>query len=103
LSRRVEIQQRKENIQAQYSEGTEFVDIPLVEGDKVVGKTVAEVAANLPDDCVLVSIERSQSLIIPHGDTVFQAGDKITAFIRTQDATRLYQSLHGPEISEPVD
>jgi CIC family chloride channel protein len=100
LSRRVEIQQRKENIQRQYAESTEFVDIPLVEGDKVIGKTVAEVAKNLPDDCVLVSIERNKNLIIPHGDTVFRVGDKITAFIRTQDATELYHCMHGPEVAE---
>jgi CIC family chloride channel protein len=97
LTRRVEIQQKTENMQRQYAEGTEFVDVALVDGDKVVGKTVAEVAANLPEDCVLVSIERNKNVVIPHGDTVFRAGDKVTAFIRTEDAAQLYQCLHGPE------
>ncbi len=96
-TRRVEIQQKTENIKSQYAEETEFVDISLVEADRVVGKTVAEVAAALPNDCVLISIRRDSSLIIPHGDTVFQAGDQVTAFIRKQDAKQLFNCLHGPE------
>lgn len=97
LTRRIEIQQKAKHIQRQYADETEFVDILLVEDDKVVGKTVADVAANLPKDCVLISIQRDDSLIIPHGDTVFQAGDKVSAFIRNQDTKLLFDSLHGPE------
>lgn len=95
LTRRVEIQQKTKHVQRQYEAETEFVDISLVEEDRVVGETVADVAAGLPKDCVLVSIQRNGSLIIPHGDTIFQAGDKITAFTRNQDAKQLFHCLHG--------
>jgi CIC family chloride channel protein len=97
LTRRAEIQQKTKHIQRQYAEETEFVNIALVEGDQVVGKTVADIAPNLPDDCVLVSIQRNNNLIIPHGDTVFRAGDQVTAFIRTQDAKQLFHCLHSSE------
>lgn len=99
LTRRTGIQQKTKHIQRQYAEETEFVDISLVKDDGVIGKTVADVAPNLPEDCVLVSIQRNSSLIIPHGDTVFQAGDQVTAFIRSQDAKLLFHCLHGPEES----
>jgi chloride channel protein, CIC family len=99
LTRRAEIQQKTEHMQRAFAEETEFVNVSLVEGDKAVGKSVADIAPNLPDDCVLVSIQRNNNLIIPHGDTVFKAGDKVTAFIHTQDATDLYHCLHGPEES----
>ncbi len=97
LTRRVEIQQKTKKIEREFVEETEFVDIALVEGDKVVGKSVAEIAPKLPDDCVLVSILRDGSLLIPHGDTAFQAGDQVTAFIRSQDAKQLFHALHGPD------
>jgi len=97
LTRRVEIQQKTKNVQRQYAAETEFVDISLVEEDRVVGQTVAAVAAGLPKDCVLVSIQRNGSLIIPHGDTIFRAGDKITAFTRNQDAQQLFHCLHGSQ------
>ena len=80
LTRRSEIRHKTEHMQRQYSEETEFVDISLVKNDSVIGKTVADIAPKLPDDCVLVSIQRNNNLIIPHGDTVFQAGDRVTAF-----------------------
>lgn len=90
LTRRAEIQQQTSRVQRRYEEGTEFVDIPLVINDKVVGKTVADVAPTMPRDCVLVSIQRDGRVIIPHGDTIFQAGDQVTAFIRNQDAKKLF-------------
>ena len=76
-------------------EGTEFVEIFLKEGDKVAGKTVQEVASQLPPDSVLISIRRNGKLIVPHGSTVFQPGDHITAFVRTEDAEKLFHCLHG--------
>jgi CIC family chloride channel protein len=99
LTRRVEIQQQTRPVQRRYEEGTEFVDIPLVAHDKVVGKTVADVATTMPKDCLLVSIQRDGRVIIPHGDTVFQAGDQVTALIRNQDTKKLFHCLHGSEQS----
>ncbi|MFN2160440.1 MAG: chloride channel protein [Candidatus Promineifilaceae bacterium] len=103
LTRRSEIKHKTENIQSQFAEEAEFVDILLVEDDSVIGKSVAEVAPYLPDDCVLVSIKRNNSFVIPHGDTVFQVGDQVTAFIRSQDADLLFHYLHGPDENEPVE
>jgi CIC family chloride channel protein len=99
LARRAEIQHRTNRIQRNYKEEIEFVDIPLATDDKVVGKTVADIATNMPKDCVLVSIKRDGIMMIPHGDTVFQAGDQVTAFVRHQDAKKLFSCLHGPKNS----
>ncbi len=54
-----------------------FIDITLSNEAFALGKTIAEL--NLPRDAVLVSIRRGSQLVIPHGDTKFQAGDVITA------------------------
>jgi trk system potassium uptake protein TrkA len=34
----------------------------------------------LPPDCILVNIRRGDQFIVPHGDTVLQAGDLIEIF-----------------------
>ena len=63
----------------------------------MVGKKVKEIAPIMPRDCVLVSIRRNGRVVIPQGDTVFQAGDLVTAFVRDHAAKELFHCLHGPE------
>jgi len=95
LTRRDETKDRTERIQQlQQEDGTEFVEIFLKVGDPVVGRSLQEVAPNLPLDCVLISVERDGRVIIPHGNTIFQAGDHITAYTRYEDAEKLFDELH---------
>lgn len=97
LARRTKVDQWGKQLQDETGETLEFVEIPLTEGDSVIGKTVADVASRLPQDCVLVSIRRGDHTIIPHGDTVFQAADHITAYVRHEDAKELFGFMHGPD------
>lgn len=99
LARRSELEQLPRKPKEPTHEETEFVEIPLTIDDDVVGHTVADVAANMPRDCVLVSIQRGDRHIIPHGDTVFEAGDKVRAYVRHEDAQKLFLGLHGPKDS----
>ncbi len=103
LTRREEIEQRAKRLKNHYEAEAEFVEIPLVEGDGVVGKSVQECSSSMPADSVLVSVQRDGRIIIPHGDTIYQAGDLLTAFVRKQDAKELFDCLHGPEIQLPVE
>jgi CIC family chloride channel protein len=80
LTRRAEIQHRLKRMGMRNLDGTEFVELTLKEGDLAVGKMLTELASQLPDDCVLISLRRDGRLVIPHGDTVFNVGDHITAF-----------------------
>jgi Trk K+ transport system NAD-binding subunit len=73
----------------------DFVEIYLSADDPVVGKTVAEISGALPTDSVLVSVARNNRVIVPHGDTVFEAGDQVTAFTRHKEAKNLFSCLHG--------
>ncbi len=99
LARRSEIHHKTHHIQKQTAETLEFIEIPVSPQDAVVNKTVQEVAKIMPNDCVLVSIRRDDKVIIPHGDTIFQAGDHITAFTTHEDAEKLFRCLHR-EIGE---
>lgn len=95
LSRRAKLQHHAQRIQLRNLDGTEFVDLALQQNDNCVGKTVQELAANLPSECILISIRRDNRVLIPHGDTVFQPGDQITAFIRSKDSEKLHGCLRG--------
>ena len=98
LTRRNEIQARSQRVQElKEQDGTEFVDVYLNADDVVVGQSVQSVASQLPKDCVLISIERNGRVIIPHGSTLFESGDHITAFTRVHEAESLFSSLHKIE------
>ena len=78
-------------------EGVEFVDFFLEEGDQAVNKTVGGLGESLPKDCILVSIQREGHRLIPHGDTVFQVGDMVTAYVENHEVATLRDCLKGPE------
>lgn len=93
LSRRAKVQHHANRIQLRNLDGTEFVDITLTPKDRATGKTILELAGKLPNDCILVSVRRNGRVFIPHGNTKFQPGDHITAFIRSQDTEKLHRCL----------
>ncbi|MEY8355107.1 TrkA family potassium uptake protein [Lachnospiraceae bacterium 54-53] len=61
----------------QYSLVERMVDA----SSSVAGKTVRDI--NLPLECVLVAIIRKKDLLLPRGDTVLLADDKIVAIAHT--------------------
>lgn len=97
LTKRAEIQHRTKRMQMRNIDGTEFVDLMLKDDSRATGKTVGELAGDLPNDCIFISIRRNGRVMIPHGDTKLLIGDQITAFIQTRDVEKLYQCLQGHE------
>jgi CIC family chloride channel protein len=93
ISRRAELQHRAKRIQLRNLDGAEFIDVHLGESDAVVGKTVQEIASVAPSECIFISIRRDGQVLIPHGDTVFQPGDQLTAFVRSKDVAILQRCL----------
>ena len=59
----------------------------------MVGQSLSEIAPRLPQGCVLISVTRSGRVVIPHGQTVFLAGDHVTAFVRKQDRPAYMQAF----------
>jgi trk system potassium uptake protein TrkA len=51
---------------------------------------------NLPSDAVIVSVIRAGKLIIPRGDTIFEAGDEILAVSSVAAEKALKAVLVGP-------
>jgi CIC family chloride channel protein len=91
--RREEARRRAETTQAVRNMHAEFVDLPLGPGSYAVGKTIAEL--KLPRAAVLVSIRRGHQLVIPHGDTLLQSGDVITALCENSCTQEVKTVLNG--------
>ncbi len=91
IIRKAELQRERERLQLGRLDHTEFVNITLAPTSPVVGKRIADV--NWPPDCVVVAIERGREVIIPHGRTVLQAGDRLTVFVDRREEDALYACL----------
>jgi len=79
IVRRMELQHRTDRLRLGRLTGVQFVDTEIGEGAALAGTRLSEAA--LPHDCVLVSVRRGRKLIIPHGDTVLEPGDSVTALV----------------------
>lgn len=71
--------------------GADFFVARIEEGSPIANLTVADV--QWPADAVLVSIQRSTSVLVPHGDTMMRIGDVITAFGSPESRDQLRESI----------
>ncbi|HZD56357.1 MAG TPA: chloride channel protein [Anaerolineales bacterium] len=97
--RRDEARRRAETLKSVKDSSAQFVDVLLVPGSHSVGKTIATL--HLPREAVLVSIRRGQDLVIPHGDTVLQVGDVVTALCERACAGNVLEELNRLKSEEP--
>lgn len=95
LTRRSEIQHRAKRMRLREVDGTDFIELTLRETDHAVGKAMQDIATMMPEDCVVISIRRDGTVLIPHGNTVFKAGDHVTAFVRNQVVEAVFECLQG--------
>ncbi len=93
-TRRSELENRAKKIQANSKDSAEFIEYFVAPDDVIVGKTISEIRHSNPIECAIVSIERDRHILIPRGDTVFQPNDRITLFVRKEDAEKLFENLH---------
>jgi K+/H+ antiporter YhaU regulatory subunit KhtT len=63
--------------------GGTIVQVTLAEGSPIAGKKLKEV--ELPKEALVGTIVRNDQILIPDGETVFQAGDKISLLGKRED------------------
>jgi CIC family chloride channel protein len=100
LTRKADYQQRMTRVKQRPGETADYIELTLASEYQVVGKKVRDVAKCLPKDSILISIDRGGKVIIPHGETKFQVGDIVTAFVRQQDIDALHSCIHGDGSSD---
>lgn len=92
-----------DRLKARTQAGAEFFELQIPPGSIADGRRVAEVP--WPEGCLVVSIHRGASLLVPSGQTQLLAGDAITAFGSEDAMDRLVGRLTrtGEEPSPRAD
>ncbi|MBU0490381.1 MAG: chloride channel protein [Chloroflexi bacterium] len=95
LARRVDMEQRVERMKLRSVSSTRFSEVDLDPDSPAVGHVIRDLA--LPENCLIVSIRRGGRLVVPHGGTELQAGDRVAlvaAEVELADAQKcLLQTL----------
>ncbi|HSJ71641.1 MAG TPA: chloride channel protein [Acidimicrobiia bacterium] len=86
-----ELYRERQRIRSQ--PGADFFVVEVEEGSAAMNRTVAEV--RWPADAVLVSIQRSTAVLVPHGDTALRVGDILTAFGSPESLSDIEATVHA--------
>ena len=89
LTRQAEGQIDDSRLRLKRTDKMKFVEIIIHNDSQCFGRTVSDIAPTLPYDCVIVSIRRYGTLLVPHGDTKIMPGDIVSCFVRSADEERL--------------
>ena len=70
-----------------------LVEVTLAEDSPVIGPTIREL--NVPRDSTFVAVLREDHVVVPRGDTVFQAGDEVIALVTPDSEDEIRRMLTG--------
>jgi CIC family chloride channel protein len=97
IAQRAQHQHRAQVLRLGQLDSAGFTHIDIPPHSPIVGQRVSEI--DLPEECLIVSIRRGRRLLVPHGYTVLQGGDKVTLFATHDCISGVCQQLTG----EPAD
>jgi len=99
INRRLDLQERADRLRLAKLTGTEFVELRVEAGSPQVGRQVREV--DLPPECLLTTARRGDKVILLHGNTRLQAGDRIVALADPECAQQLRQVFRpAPDVGD---
>jgi CIC family chloride channel protein len=101
LSARAQVGNLPDRLKARTQAGAEFFELQIPPGSIADGRSVAEVP--WPEGCLVVSIHRGTSLLVPTGQSQLRAGDAITAFGSEDAMERLVGRLSRVGEEPPPD
>ena len=90
----------RERLKQRTQPGAGFFEMPIRPGSAAHGMRVREI--KWPESATLVSVRRADTVLIPHGDTVLQVGDTITAFGTAEARIELAFTVE-PIVDEGLD
>ena len=70
-----------------------LVEVTLADDSPVIGPTIREL--NVPRDATFVAVLREDHVVVPRGDTVFQAGDEVIALVTPDSEDEIRRLLTG--------
>ncbi len=94
LLRSAENRYRVGQLQRGELDETLFTEFEVEVGSPAVGQRIKDMA--LPEECLIVSVRRDRKLLVAHGHTLLQAGDRVTAFATKECSLALQSHLSAP-------
>ncbi|HYH48789.1 MAG TPA: TrkA family potassium uptake protein [Acidimicrobiia bacterium] len=70
-----------------------LVEVTLAEDSPVIGPTIKELT--VPRDATFVAVLREDHVVVPRGDTSFQAGDEVIALVTPDSEDEIRRMLTG--------
>jgi len=70
-----------------------LVEVTLADDSPVVDKSLKEVG--VPSDATVVAVVRAEHVVMPRGDTVFEAGDEVLAMVTPESEEEVRRILTG--------
>jgi trk system potassium uptake protein len=70
-----------------------LVEVTLAEDSPVIGPTIKEL--DVPRDATFVAVIREDHVVVPRGDTAFQAGDEVIALVTPDSEDEIRRMLTG--------
>jgi chloride channel protein, CIC family len=77
ILRKLDSQQDKEDLSLGHLTNTDVFQIPLAPGAAAAGQRIRDL--HLPPQMLIISVRRNGEVLIPHGETLLQAGDTVVA------------------------
>ena len=69
----------------------DLVEVTLADNSSIVGKAIGDL--EVPRDATFVAVIRKEHVVMPRGDTVFQAGDEVLALVTPESEDRVRTML----------
>jgi trk system potassium uptake protein TrkA len=70
-----------------------LVEVTLAENAPVVDHAIRDL--EIPRDATIVAVVRGEHVVMPRGDTVFEAGDEVLAMVTTDSEDDVRRILTG--------
>ena len=98
LSRRVAMQQQINQVRLGTVAGVQIVEESVEANSPADAQALCDVA--WPEDSLIASIQRGSQVLIPHGNTLLQAGDRLTIICKHGEENELARLLLPPPEEE---
>ncbi len=93
IANRKDISARLRELREAHEGNVCVVEVDIGDKHRFIGRQIKDIARELPDDCILVSIRRDRRVIIPHGTTEIRKGDHLVTLASTECAERVRAAL----------
>jgi trk system potassium uptake protein TrkA len=70
-----------------------LVEVTLADDSPVIDKAISEI--DVPRDATFVAVVRDEHVVMPRGDTVFEAGDEVLAMVTPDSEDQVREILTG--------